>query len=170
MENKALYLVIPFCSIFIIIGGSIMISVGWRILLGRMAVSWPHTVGRMTSFENKDRSSEGVISREICVSYSYTVGGREYQGTTIHPSYGSSSFYETHRELEDLLKSAKQVRVYYHPRKPSRCTLSHGLYLRALAPFFGGFLFFAAGVGFLLAICFGIAGTHGFARSITVLG
>ena len=170
MGNKVLYLIVPFCSIFIIIGGWIMISVGRRVLLGTVAASWPHTVGRMTSFESKDTSSEGVISREICVSYSYTVGGREYQGTTIHPAYGSSSSEGIHRALEDLLKPAKQVRVYYHPRDPSRCTLSHGLYLRSLAPFFGGFIFFAAGVGFLLALCFEIAGIQGPARGITVLG
>lgn len=170
MGNKELYVIVPFCSIFIIIGASIMIRMGWRIFLGTRAASWPYTVGRMTSIESKDTSAEGISSREICVSYSYTVGGREYQGTTIHPSYGSSSSNEIHRELEDLLKPAKQVRVYYHPRDPSRCTLSYGLNLPSLAPFFGGFLFFAAGVGFLLALCFGMAGTQSFVRSITVLG
>lgn len=171
MGNKALYLIIPFCSIFIIIGASIMISKGRRILLGTVAASWPHTVGRMTSIESKDTSSPDISSgsREICVTYSYTVGGCEYQGTTIHPAYGGSDFEGAHSALEELLKPAKQVRVYYDPRNPSRCTLSHGIYSCSLANFFGGFIFFAAGIGFLLALWFSICGNQGFARGITVL-
>ena len=41
MENKMLYLIVPFCSIFILIGGGLMISAGRKIVLGIEAKSWP---------------------------------------------------------------------------------------------------------------------------------
>ena len=169
MGTKMLYVIVPFCSVFIVIGAWMMISVGRRIYLGTAAARWPYTEGRMTSAVSKDTSDSESSSREIRVNYSYRVGGREYQGTTIHPAYGSSSFEGAHRALEDLLRPAKQVRVYYDPRDPSRCTLSHGLYSCSLAALFGGFLFFVAGVGFLLTFWFAIAGNQAFARGITVL-
>jgi len=164
-----LYLIVPFCSIFIIIGGWLMLSAGRKIVMGIQARDWPQATGRVLKVESKDTSDSESNSREIRVRYAYTVAGRDYESTTIHPTYGSSSFEQAHRGLESLLRSAEQVRVHYDTRQPSRSTLSVGFYSCSLALFFGGFIFFAAGVGFLLTFWFALAGGQNFASGITVI-
>lgn len=169
MSKSILFFVIPFCSIFILTGGGIMISAWRKIALGVQARQWPQTTGRLLSVQSKDSSDSESNSREILVRYAYAVDGKEYEGTTVHPSYGSSSFERAHRGLEALLKPARQVSVYYDAARPERSTLSVGFYSSTLALVSGGFLFFSAGVGFLLAFWFALAGNQDFASGITVI-
>lgn len=169
MNKSALYIIIPFCSIFIIVGGGIMVHAARKISLGMRARHWPQTTGRVVSIDSKDTSDSDSSSREILVRYAYNVGGRDYESSIIHPAYGSSSFEEAHRGIESLLRSAQQVRVYYDGAQPSRSTLSVGFYSCSLAMLSGGLIFFAAGVGFLLTFWFAIAGDWDFARGITVI-
>ena len=169
MNKSMLYLIVPFCSIFIILGGWLMVSAGRKILLGTQARHWPQTTGRVLNVESKDTSDSESSSREIRVRYAYSVDGRDYESSTIHPSYGSSSFEQAHRGLESLLRSAQQVRVYYDSGHPSRSTLSVGFYSSSLALFFGGFIFFGAGVGFILTFWFALAGGQDFASGITII-
>ncbi|NBV24898.1 MAG: DUF3592 domain-containing protein [Proteobacteria bacterium] len=169
MDKPWLYIIVPFCSIFIIVGGCLMVSAGRKIVLGAKARHWPQTTGQVLSVESKDTSDSESSSREIRVRYAYRVGGHDYESSTIHPTYGSSSFEQAHRGLESLLRSTQQVRVYYDGSQPSRSTLSVGFYSCSLASFFGGFIFFGAGVGFLLTFWFALAGDWDFARGITVI-
>jgi hypothetical protein len=85
----------------------------------------------------------------------------------IHPAYGSSSFEESHAQLEAVLTAGKSVRVYYEPSAPSRSTLSVGFYSCSLASVFGGLIFIGAGVGFLGSFWFAIAGKMNFADGIS---
>jgi len=160
-----LFLIVPFCSIFIAVGGGLMISSGQKILEGRRAAHWPHTTGTVLSAESKDTSDEG---REIVVRYSYTVDGRALEGTTVHPTYGGSSVEDAHQGLEQLLTPGKKVRVYYRKDAPDRSTLSVGFFSGSLALFFGGMLFAAAGLGFLLTFWFALAGNWNYASGVTV--
>jgi len=169
MDRHLLYIIVPFCSLFILIGGWGMVSAGRNIALGIQAQGWSQTTGRVLSVESKDTSDSDCHSREIRVRYLYDVDGREYEGTTIHPTYGSSSFEEAHRGLESVLRPETRVRVYYDDGRPDRSTLSAGFYSSSLAMFFFGFTFFFAGLGFLLIFWFAIAGDWDFARGITVL-
>ena len=163
-----MYLVVPFCSIFIIIGAWIMIASGHKILLGVKAASWQQTVGYLSSVVS-DYGSPDVPGREIRVRYSYAVAEHEYQGNTIHPSYGSACPESAHRDLESLLQPAEKISVYYDPADPGQSMLSPGFYSCSLTVLFGGFIFLAAGVGFLLAIGFAMAGNQDFALGITVI-
>lgn len=169
MNKSMLYLLVPFCSIFIIVGASLMVSAGRKIIAGTQAQHWPHTTGQILSVESKDTSSDESSSREILVRYTYRVGNKDYESGTVHPAYGSSSFEQAHRGLESVLSPDNQVRVYYDASQPSRSTLSVGFYSSSLALFFGGFIFFGAGVGFLLTFWFAIAGNQDFATGITVI-
>jgi hypothetical protein len=169
MDKPALYFIVPFCSIFIAVGAWLMLKTGHGILLGIQAGNWPTTTGKLLSVKCKDTSDSETTSREIQVRYSYNVGGRDYEGTTIHPAYGSSGLEQAHQGLESLLAPGQNVRVYYDESEPSRSTLSVGLYSCSLAGFFGGLIFAASGLAFLLTFWFAIAGDFGFAKGITVI-
>jgi hypothetical protein len=151
MPKGLLFLIVPFCSIFIGIGEFLLYSTARGILMGAMARNWPYTNGRMVNVENKIDSESESNSREITVRYTYAVDGSEYEGSTIHPAYTASSFEVAHQRLESVLGSAKQIRVYYDRSKPSRSTLSVGIYSCSFSGFAGGFLFLSAGLGFLLS-------------------
>lgn len=97
MSKSLLYLIIPFCSIFILTGGGIIISAWRKIALGVQARQWPQTTGRLLSVQSKDSSDSESNSREILVRYAYEVDGNDYESTTVHPSYGSSSFESASR-------------------------------------------------------------------------
>jgi hypothetical protein len=169
MDKRLLFIVVPFFLIFIITGGWMMFSTGYKILLGIQARHWPQATGRILSVQSKNTSDSETSSREIQVRYTYSVGGRQYESGTIHPAYGDSSFEDAHRGLDSLLRSAQQVRVYYDASQPSRSTLSVGFYSSSLASFFVGFLFLVAGVAFLLTCVFAIAGNQDFAGGIAVI-
>lgn len=128
MGKAALYLIVPFCSLFIIVGAGMVLSSARKIQAGIQARDWPHTTGQMLSIQSKDTSDSESESREIQVRYAYQVGGRSYEGTTIHPAYGSSSIEEAHKGLESLLGKSKEVRVYYDRSCPERSSLSVGFF------------------------------------------
>jgi hypothetical protein len=167
--SKALFFVIPFCSIFILVGGAMVISSGRAMVQGIQARRWPHTVGRVLSVENKDSSDSESSSRQIHVRYAYHVEGQSFEGTVIHPTYKVSSFESAHQELQELLRPDQKVRVYYEGYHPDRSTLSTGFYSCSLAGLAGGLLFAGAGLGFMLIFWFGMAGDTGYARGITVI-
>ncbi|MBA4032953.1 MAG: hypothetical protein C0478_18960 [Planctomyces sp.] len=169
MNKSILYIIVPLCSIFITFGGWGMLTALRDMLLGLQARDWPQTTGRVLSVGSKSTSDIKTRSREIRVRYAYSVGGHDYEGSTIHPAYGSSSIEQAHCGVESLLRSAQQVRVYYDGSQPSRSTLSVGFYSGTLSTFFLGFLFFAAGIAFLLSFWFVLMGDWDFARGITVV-
>lgn len=169
MGKSVLYVIVPFCSIFIVVGGWLMVHAGRKIALGTQARHWPYVTGRLLSVESKDTSSSEGQSREIQVRYAYSVDSRDYESSTIHPSYGSSSFEQAHRGLESLLQPAKEVRVYYDAAQPDRSMLSVGFYSCSLALLFGGLIFLSSGVGFLLTFWFALAGNQNFAAGITII-
>lgn len=169
VSRRMLWLIVPFCSIFILIGGGVMIATGRKIVEGYRAANWPQTTGILLAVQSKDTSDSEGRSREIVVRYSYTVDGREYEGATIHPTYGSSSFEEGHRGLEQSLTPGKKVRVYYREAAPERSTLSVGFYSGSLVGVFAGALFVAAGLGFLLVFWYALAGDWNYASGVTVI-
>lgn len=164
-----LYFAVPFCSIFVLVGGWLTFSAARKIALGIQAQKWPHAVATILSVQNKDTSDSESSSREIIVDYSYKVGGQEYHGRTIHPTYTSSSLDQVHQALETALRQHKQVRVYYDPNAPQVCTLSVGFYSGSLVMVSAGFLFFAAGLCFLFTFWFLAVGDWDLIRGITFI-
>ena len=164
-----LFLIVPFCSIFILVGGWMTYSSVKKIYLGIAAQKWPTVAGQLSEVVSKDTSDSESSSREIQVRYSYAVSGQAYEGKVIHPCYGGSSFEEAHRLLEAKLATGKSVEVFYDPANPSYATLSTGFYSCSLAVVFGGLIFFGAGIGFLGTFWFAIAGKTNFADGVNLL-
>ena len=168
MGKNILWVIVPFCSIFIFVGGGLMWHSLRLILQGCRANYWPHTVGKIVDAESHDTSYSEGNSREIKVKYAYTVAGQEYEGTRIHACYGSSSMEQAHVPLERLLQKGTLVRVYHDPVHPDQSSLATGFFSGSLALFFGGVIFAAAGFGFLFTFWFAIAGDWNFASGIRV--
>lgn len=148
--RKILFLVVPFCFVVILVGGSMAFHSIGHIVEGIREQSWPQTTGRIESVESKDHSSSKSPGREILVRYAYSVEGRNYEGRTIHPAYNFASGEESHRRLESLLRKASAVRVHYDPGAPQHSTLAVGFFPRSLGSVVPGLMFFGTGLGLLL--------------------
>ena len=164
-----LVFIVPFCSIFILVGGWLTVSSVRKIVQGISAQRWPTTSGELTQVENKISRDSESSSREIIVKYSYRVNGQTYEGNVIHPSYTSSSFEEAHNQLQAKLEPGKSIEVFYDPANPKRATLSTGFYSGSMTMVFGGLIFLGAGLGFLGTFWFAITGKTNFADGITIL-
>lgn len=168
MGKNLLWLIVPFCSIFIIVGGWLVVHTTRKIMLGCQAAKWPHAVGEIIEAKMQDTSDSDSHTCEMKVRYAFRVGDDAHEGTTIHACYGSSSIQQAHRPLEALLKVGTPVRVYYDPANPSRSCLSTGLFSGNLALVFVGAIFLFAGLGFLGTFWFLIAGNWNFASGIII--
>lgn len=166
MGKGILWFIVPFCSIFMAAGGGIMLYGLFKIVEGCRATSRPTTVGTILTRLSKDTSDDESNSREIVVTYAYTVDGRDYVGTVIHPCYTSSSFEEAHRGLEERLVPGRKVRVRYLPHDPQQSVLAAGFFSGTLTMLAFGGLFFGAGLGFLLIFLLGSLGNWNFAAGI----
>lgn len=169
MNKSMLVFIVPFCSLFILVGGWLTIASVRKIVQGISAQGWPTTTGELTHVENKISHDSESSSWEIVVKYSYTVNGQSYVGNVIHPSYTNSSVEQANHQLEAKLTPGKTVTVYYHPSNPARATLSTGFYSSSMATVFGGLIFLGAGLGFLGTFWFAITGKTNFADGITIL-
>ena len=166
MGKGILWFIVPFCSIFMIAGGGIMLYGLLRIVEGCRATSRPTTVGTILTRLSKDTSGDDGNSREIVVTYAYTVDGRDFVGTVIHPCYMGSSFEEAHRGLEAQLEPGRKVRVRYLPDDPQRSVLATGFFSGTLTVLAFGGVFFGAGLGFLLIFLLGALGNWNFVEGI----
>jgi len=76
---------------------------GTDIVLGMVAEGWAQTTGRLVEFTDETSSStDGGYSWVAHVRYAYTVEGHAYEGTTIHPTYGSPPSNRMDRRLVSL--------------------------------------------------------------------
>ncbi len=145
--DATLYFILLVASLFTLLGGWLVVTTCRDIALGIVAEDWPQTPGRVLEFtEDSDNTAEGGNTWVAHVRYGYTVGGQAYEGTTIHPTYGSPPSSTVDHRLISLLKSAREVRVFHDRAEPGRSTLSTGFHSGSLAVFFAGFTFFAAGL------------------------
>ncbi|MGC3971245.1 MAG: hypothetical protein QM775_29060 [Pirellulales bacterium] len=83
MDKALPFVIVPFCSVFIIFSGWLMTVAARTIAVGVQTRDWPFTDGRVLTVENKDTSDAECSSHEVLVRYARGVAGREYEGTTI---------------------------------------------------------------------------------------
>ena len=165
---KILWIIYPFCSIFILVGLALAFWTMRGIVKGRSVAYWPTSNASLLNCEFKsDNDSEGE-SYEVVVSYEYTVHGQKYENNKIHPAYSASGF-DGHRALFQRLKDSTVVEVYYNEFDPAESYLLAGTFSAHLAAFFGGLIFMSAGVFFLLTFHFAIAGNSDFASALQVV-
>ena len=97
------YVILPALSLFIVFGGWLMATTCRDIVLGMVAEGWAQTTGRLVEFTDETSSStDGGYSWVAHVRYAYTVEGHAYEGTTIHPTYGSPPSNRMDRRLVSL--------------------------------------------------------------------
>ncbi len=98
--------------------------VAWRgacsVWEGYVSSGWPKTVGTVQQ-SHIDRSSKPIIS------YSYSIDGHPYQGST----YDTSWFWrlESSRRIVSEHPSGSQPSVYFSPSDPTKSLLLTGLHL-----------------------------------------
>ena len=169
MNPNVLWFVVPFCSIFILIGLAFLLTCLRQITAGCRASSWPTTNGRIKTAELiRTKQSKGHTT-ELKVTYVYTVHDREYVGDVIHPCYSGSSLDPEHKKLAALLKPGKHVEVRYRFDDPQRSMLSTGFYSGTLIGVAIGGLFAAVGTAFLLIFLMAALGDSNFAAGIETI-
>ncbi len=166
---KVLWLIYPFCSIFIVVGLGICYFTLRGISKARAVTKWPTIDADVISCDfDSSTDSEGGTTYEVKVEYKYRVNGKDYVGSKLHPAYSASSF-EGHRPLYDRLKKAEVVRASYDPADPSDAYLITGSYSSHWTGFFAGMIFASAGLFFLLTFHFAIAGNSDYAAGLNVV-
>jgi hypothetical protein len=165
---KALWIIYPFCSIFMIVGAGIAFYAIRGIMKAKAIDEWPTVNVHLTKCEFKTHSDSDGDSYEVIVQYDYTVVGKEYSSNKIHPSYSASSF-DGHRPLYEKLKKCSVVRARYNELAPEESYIVTGRFTSALSILFGGILFFSAGLFFLLIFHFAIVGNSNYAGGLDVV-
>jgi Protein of unknown function (DUF3592) len=109
------------------------VSQDWQKTRGTVTTSWVLTGSRDGSsnptmpMSFRGGRSRGVSSggggptRSLVFAYTYTVGGKSYEGEKIH--FGSMSDPD---ELVKRYPAGSEVAVYYDPNDPTRATLERG--------------------------------------------
>ncbi|GAB4519639.1 MAG: hypothetical protein OHK0046_28810 [Anaerolineae bacterium] len=112
--------------------------------------SWPTVEGRVTqSWVQKLEDSEGKITWEPRVIYTYTVDNRAYEGNWLQ--FGSSR-YGTSQTAEERLQNyelGRGITVHYDPSNPGNSVLEKHLGNSV-------WFFFILGSAFFLPLVFGV--------------
>ncbi|MBY0231024.1 MAG: DUF3592 domain-containing protein [Gemmataceae bacterium] len=144
--------IVPFISIFWLVGFGLLGYGLWSARQSTVAGSWPTVPATITSLELvEDRDSDGV-AHEVKVKYAYTVDGTAYEGSRLAFGYGGSSGRKAHEQIHQRLKEAKAVQARYDPADPSRSCLSFGIHrsIQLMLVFAITWLLFVAGFTALL--------------------
>ena len=166
-----LWVIVPFCSVFILTGAYLIFQTGKKIYGGVLSKSWKTTEGKIVSSEIEEKKdSDGDKTYEVTVTYQYYAEGIGYSGSRIHHAYNGSGDETIHEEIFKKLKKGNRVVVLYNPSNPKDATLTSGFYSLSLGGLFGGSIFFFVGLGFLLTFLVVILGSGNFAEGIRVLG
>ena len=168
MGKGLLWIIVPFCSVFIIVGLGVIWESVRSIIQGCHAAEWPSTIGQIVRAKSTN-IVDSEKSRIIEVRYSCRIKETSFEGSTIHPCYDKFNVEEAHILLEQCLREGVKVKVYFNPIQPDQSSLSTGFYSGSLSPVFGGLLCTLTGLCFLGAFWFTIAGNWDFASGITLL-
>ncbi|WP_265593340.1 DUF3592 domain-containing protein [Verrucomicrobium sp. BvORR034] len=153
--------------VFVIIGG----WVSFRALRGQLdalfSSSWSTTSGHIldSSIESK-RGRKGAMRYEVKVTYQYSVGGEDFTGTRIHPTYVSDWHQDSHEQLHRRLAPRSVVKVYYRPTSPSQSYLATGFISTGFLPLLFGLIFLGAGLAFGAMMWLIRYGDHDYVRLI----
>lgn len=165
-----LLFIVPFCSMFIGLGGWIFWKESRAVFLGKSAKDWDIAEARIIECKIEERKDgEGDVIYEVKVGYEYGYQHTEYKGSTLYPPYSGSKDKKEETELWKLLNGSDTVSVHVNPNKPDQSTLIAGYYSSYMAGAFGGLVFFFAGVTFLLTFLFTILGRGDIASGLTIL-
>ena len=133
-------------------GVSLMALGGYEIKGSQQSHNWPSTQGTITysgvhKSTHKDSNHRTQTTYTPKVAYRYQVKGRQYTSDRIEFGVGQSGgSKKSAQKVMDRYPSGKKVPVYYNAQDPKYAILESGFTGRSLFIFFGGVVFFAAGV------------------------
>jgi hypothetical protein len=144
-------IVIPLCSIFIIVGSWILAKGIRMCLKAHHSKGWEVvscTIERSGIGEEKD--SEGDPMFEAKIGYRYVYAGEQYSGDKIFFGYSASSEEEDSSQLIAVFPEGREVEAYINPKNPKEAVLIPGIKRMALIRVWGGFGFAFMGFWFLV--------------------
>ena len=99
---------------------------GLGSMRARKSKAWPEIAGMITwSGVQVHPDSEGSDTYSVAVKYTYSVGGRQYEGDRIKFGVTSSTSRRNHvmAQAQRDFPPGDLVPVYYNPKKPSDAVL-----------------------------------------------
>jgi hypothetical protein len=114
-------------------GIAVLVATSWLLVIGRRSASWPSTPGTVVSAkgDTSSRSSRsGGTDYRVMVAYAYEVGGQRFEGHRI--AFGDNLWGNARSRAEmdqrvSFYHPGREVKVYYDPASPDRCTLTPGV-------------------------------------------
>ncbi len=155
-----------FGAVFLAIGLFVGFTFGKPVLdKAKASEQWPSVQGVVTHSEVTSHTSDGKRMYSADVLYSYEVGGKSYEGSTIRfgGNNSSSSSSDAHETVAKY-PVQREVPVYYNATAAYECVLEPGAFLSSYMVFGIGMLF--AVVGGLI----GLGGIWGVLRRLLALG
>jgi len=168
MNRSLLLFVVPFCSLFILVGLYLALRSLKAVWKARAIERWPSVSGELVEVELLTRYDEGEEVHEVQVRYRYMVEGLEYIGDLLNPAYAPSN-NPKHVALFNRLRSANRVAVVYNPDAPREAYLVKGMYGDALIPVLGAFVFVVVGSAFLAVGVLAVDSHSDYSRGIEIL-
>jgi len=144
-------IVIPLCSIFMIVGSWILLKGLTMCLKAHHSKAWDVVsckIERSSIDEKKD--SDGDSMFEANIGYQYMYGGEHYSGDRIYFGYAASSEQEDSSQLIAAFPEEREVKAYINPKNPKEAVLIPGIKRFALIRIWGGFGFAFMGFWFLV--------------------
>lgn len=114
----------------ILLFGTVLALCAFLYFLRRFSTAWSmrdwrRTEGRVLTAEmrrGKKKSADGCLLYDPVLRYSYTVGGRSFEGSRFtHQAVHNTASLTTH--FIARLTRGSEVPVYYHPRNPEEAVV-----------------------------------------------
>lgn len=93
----------------------------------RQAATWPTAPARLLESAVVPLPGRGSSGWGITVRYAYVVDGRSYEGRRLAFGYVAGSARASAEGVVERLRSARDLRVRFDPRRPARATLAAGV-------------------------------------------
>jgi hypothetical protein len=120
---KPAYVLAPFFSLFLLLGGAISYLFFVRPVLNvERARNWPTAICRVISSRVQSHSGKST-TYSVDILYSYNVDGREYRSNRYDFTDGSSSGYSSKANIVAQYRPGTTARCYVNPNDPTAAVL-----------------------------------------------
>jgi hypothetical protein len=137
-----------FTVLFCLFGAASIVWGAYNLLSAYRATQWPRAVGTIVnSTIDEYRDSKGTLMYRPCVSYRYSVSGKEYTcDRRIFGGEMGTNWSGPAEKIVETYPAGANVTVHYNPGKPESAVLLPGRYLLPLGAIGFGALFVIVGL------------------------
>ncbi len=126
MGNKlAVGCLIVFIIPFVVIGAGTFFYSVYQLLEGFSTNYWQETPATVTECRIEVNESSESVTEKVHISYTYNIAGKTYTSSQIAAGYSSNNV-EDHRNLFEVLKSARKILVFVNPKNPCKAVVVKG--------------------------------------------